>query len=1060
MFNVLELELMTQEYSVLLTDAKRTSYGSGVIYYPGSGTRFYIFTCAHVIDDLLDPIQIYMLLPNNRDIEDYHVCRVEVNKSQIVYASTDEVTEEHGQRIHTVDAAVICVVKDPRMTLEKTNYYIAEARKTDKVLVQGYPGGMQVDCALLDSLDTMCGAVLHYAPGTLTFTIRTEDSFLDTGNRTYELKGFSGSPVWNDSNEVLSLFGLVSEGVGENVYRGRIKAVKLHSIRSIMQYKFNIHLETRVVGIPETDVAGSDNVFKFNGRIEIADHTVYDEWLNNQTDKVREYIDEIQFQKAIDTAKDTIKDAKFENCSDDKKKHHMQHLLYCYESCLLEDEYIELEKEMNRRKLLDGHDSLSWMTLNFGKRKFEIVQKFAEEVLKESTANKVVLIMAQVFSTICKGYTENAPVQNTILQFLDDNENLKLTDIDADTAALVYQMLGYTYENCYREAVKAVRCLNRAYRIGHDNAVLESVGAAYYFLSLKGAVREDDTVIHDKLDRASLYKARTCYLLILQKADDLYRRAMFKREGMVIFNTFFFLNEPYRILTLYKQIRECLPELQDKDYRDIEMKYAKICCYGGPIELSQFSYLRDEDKKLLDVLGKNSVVLRKLDAFPFICHPGFQNELFETIRYAEDGLSGIDERERISIRSDLINLYGWGHKLFQWNVAENIKKHISQIEDEKVVKTFENFLLENTGNIEEAEVDFIKTWEENPCFIYWQEVLQFYKRNALFDLKMLDKADIWFKGLFADHFDYIKDEPEYAYRAYIDYVTHYRRDIKDAIEVYLSHKDEMHDKNISEFFKWELRMYTNCFNNPEEFDEERKLFVEDGLLPEEEYHRTSLIGYMENLDAENAWKHFHICNRAFGAIQDMDEPLLTSEGAHFLVWQRKFHGHKESKWCGMSNCQIEKVLERLSSEDWHDDVNEIKKRNQYDVYKNIAIDAWSLFLLANQNRLDDLECFDTVYVTHVSVNRLMEELCHYENEYIRSVLDYIHYMDNAQIISADLDEQLVVREKTSYDEPGTTIAVAIAKNCLVVVSEPNITESTISAFRSNIVSVVDFDKLL
>jgi hypothetical protein len=1057
---MLGFELITQEYSVLLTDSKRTSYGSGVIYYPGSGDRFYIFTCAHVVDVLLDPIEIYMLFPNNRESEDYREFCIKVNKNQVVYALTDRIVEKNGQVKHTVDVAVICVGKDPQINLEKTNYYIAEARKADIILVQGYPGGRQEGENLLYSLDTMSGSVLHFAPQSMIFTIRTEDNFLDAGNRTYELKGFSGSPVWHDSDEVLSLFGLISEGIGENVHRGRINAVKLHSIRSIMQYKFNIQLETRVIGIPETDVAGSDNMLTFDGKVELPDMSIYDEWITNQTGKVREYIDEIQFQKAIDTAKDTIDNAKFENCSDDKKKHHMQHLLYCYECCLLEDEYIELEKDMNQRHLLEGHDPLRWMTLNFGKREFKVVQEFAEELLKDDTANKVVLTMAKVFSVICKGYTENASVEDTILQFLDEQENLKLEDIDSDAEALVYQMLGYTYENCYKESVKAVRCLNRAYRIGHDNAVLESVGAAYYFLSLKGAVREDDTVIHEKLDRASLYKARTCYLLILQQADDLYRKAMFKRAGMVIFNTFFFLNDNYQILTLYKQIRECLPKLQDKEYRDIELKYARIYSQGGHRDLSEFSHLKEEDKILLEVLGNNSLVLQKFDAFPFRCLSEFQHELFEAIKFSEESLPKIQERERCAVRATLINLYGWGHKLFKWNVTEDIRKHIEQIEDEKAVKVFKNFLLENSGDINEAEKVFINTWKETPCFIYWQEVLQFYKRNALYDIRWLDKADVWYKDLFVKHFDYISDEPEYAYRAYIDYVIHYRRDIKDAIEVYLAHKDEMNDKNISEFFKWELRMYTNCFNHPEEFDEERKLFVEDGLIPEDEYHRTALIAYMENLDAEKAWKHFNICNPAFGVIQGEVEPILTDEGAHFLVWQRKFLGHKEEKWHGMSNRYINEVMDGLSAEKWHNDIDGIKKHNQYNIYKNIAIDAWSLFLLANQNRLDDLEHFDTVYVTHCTVNRLMEELCHYENEYIRSVLGCIQYMDNVKIVSADLDEQLLVREKTIYGEPETTIAVANTKNCLAVVSEPNIIERTIDAFRNNIVRVVDFDKLL
>lgn len=47
---IAQLELETQEYSVFITDEKRTSSGSGVLFYPGSGNRLYIFTCAHVLD--------------------------------------------------------------------------------------------------------------------------------------------------------------------------------------------------------------------------------------------------------------------------------------------------------------------------------------------------------------------------------------------------------------------------------------------------------------------------------------------------------------------------------------------------------------------------------------------------------------------------------------------------------------------------------------------------------------------------------------------------------------------------------------------------------------------------------------------------------------------------------------------------------------------------------------------------------------------------------------------------------------------------------------------------
>ena len=50
--NLMEkLELQSQEYSVLITDSRESSYGSGVLFFPGRGENLYVFTCAHVVED-------------------------------------------------------------------------------------------------------------------------------------------------------------------------------------------------------------------------------------------------------------------------------------------------------------------------------------------------------------------------------------------------------------------------------------------------------------------------------------------------------------------------------------------------------------------------------------------------------------------------------------------------------------------------------------------------------------------------------------------------------------------------------------------------------------------------------------------------------------------------------------------------------------------------------------------------------------------------------------------------------------------------------------------------
>ena len=138
-----------------------------------------------------------------------------------------------------------------------------------------------------------------------------------------------------------------------------------------------------------------------------------------------------------------------------------------------------------------------------------------------------------------------------------------------------YQMLGYVYGEHYKQYVKSVRCLNRAYRLGQDHAVLESLGCAYHLLAIHDALRADNTIEIEKVDRSSLYKARECFLILLDKADELYLQAMMKREGGIIYDTFFFEQDNYRILTLYPTLIKNSPN-DVKIKRDFEMKYAKI----------------------------------------------------------------------------------------------------------------------------------------------------------------------------------------------------------------------------------------------------------------------------------------------------------------------------------------------------------------------------------------------------------------------------------------------------------------------------------------------------
>lgn len=1061
---IAQLELETQEYSVFITDEKRTSSGSGVLFYPGSGNRLYIFTCAHVLDGLEEPFQIYSLFPVNREQEIYQVEKLEATREQVKYSPIDKVSEsDEGIIVHSIDAAVICLEIKEEISFETTDYVIGEVHKGDGVLAQGFPGSETEIEELLNYVEGTYGRILHNAKDKEVLLWQIEDTHVDHGNRVYELNGFSGSPVWSLEADEKTIVGLFTSGVGRSIYRGKVHALKMEAIRSIMKIFFQIRMESRILGIPNEEIAPQkDNPTYISKEAQPEIRNLYDEWLVVQTEKVRAYIDDVKFQNAIDTAKMAIKDQRFEKCSKKIACTHMKHLLYCYEACLLDDEYEALEQDMQKRGFLEGHDPLRWITFNFGKKQFKETIAFTEKLLQKGDLDERVKIVAEVYASISRAYVEDAPVEKTIGKFLDEKECLTIKIEDMGTEAHVYQMLGYVYGEHYKQYVKSVRCLNRAYRLGQDHAVLESLGCAYHLLAIHDALKEDHTIEIEKVDRSFLYKARECFLILLDKADELYLRAMMKREGGILYDTFFFEQDNYRILTLYPILIKNSPD-DAKMKRDFEMKYAKTVCQSGQIDLTQFHHLTKADKILLSILKEEQDALHRLDftnSEDLRRISNLDKKLYNVIDKVEQNLEQIDEKEQLLVRALLLNLYRWGKYLFGWNIIFNMERHLEFIQKngkEEMAITFENFIYECSHEPEEAEERYIHSWEKNPCFELWKEILQFYKRNH-----MLDKADAMFESLFTEHTEYVESEPEYAFRAYIGYIIDYQRDLRKALHFYLLHKNEMKDEIVRELWESELMMCTNSFNNPDEFVEMRNVLVEQGLMPENEFHRISLIAYMCNLDSENAWKHFSKENPMFGEFRQIENEgvLLTKEGAQFLVWQKKYPPHMEQEWRGINIQGANAAKALFEQEEWHLSPKSIANKLQYEIHKSIAIDVWGLYLLAVEEKLELLEQFDQIYVTHFSVSRMLEEITHFKNENIEVILAYLESAEHVKLQSPKFETQLRIRENVKYYEPCSTVAMAIEAEIPAVIGEPMLIQSLIDGFKNYIVRPDDLEKMM
>lgn len=1058
----------TRGYSVYISDEHNSVQGSGVLFYAG-GDAMFVFTCAHVVDSL-ERVRLFILKELNASRDLYDVLRTEVPASQIVYSPLDEVgTDDSGRKTHSEDIAIIHIRKPEMLELTTTDYLVTETYRNRSVYVQGYPNGVPEGRKPIEHLDCLHGYVVVNSADSNRFTIRMDDTFIDAGARVYELEGLSGSPVWDDNEEINGLLGLFTSAYDTTALLSKTHVTKAQQIRSIMKERFDVVIERKLKGIPEEDVAGGGfTPISFNGTIEVAEKPENEAWIEEQLSGLRFIIEDLKLQKAIDKGKELIADSRYTSLSKESKRKVKQYLLYCYEIADLDDEFEALESEMRDEELVKEHDTLRRFTRTFMKRQFQETVEAAQRCIDtwDGTGRGSLLSFAKAFLLLARAYTENLPVEETIDKLLDENENFIYPTDEIEDEALVYQMIGYVFGEHYRDYVNSVRFLNRSYRVGYDSIVLESLGAAYYNIGICDATDENGRIPDwRRIDQKALYKARECFLIIKTKADELFWTGTIRRIGMCVFNTFVFLQDNYRILTVYQDIKKYLPNLSDDEWRDVEMKYAKVRAQKGEIDTKEFPHITTKDGILLDAIAKAckcSNLIEDVTANNPVDQirnlPQFAKEIRETIRFLESAVRRIDRRDRVPMYVQLINLYGRGMIFFGWNKKdklESLYERLSEYADSDLLESMENFIFEMDAPIEESEKRFRASFERHKNIITWQELNHMYIRHGMFE-----QADAMYKELFSKRKELFEESPEYAYRAFIDYVTLYKRDLKYALQCYLDAKEAFQDTDIEGFWELELMLYSNSFNEPERFLVERKYFVDQGLVTEESYHRAAFIAHLANLnDVEASEQYYYIRQYPHYLNPKTGMIIISKEEIHFLNWIGVVKPNFLPPPDSMLEKRAEEVQSVYESEKWHREIDKPLK-NQFGLNKTIAIDAWSLYQLTETNVLDTLEKLDCVYVSHMSIIRLLEELSRTNNPRIRILLKYLKLCTKIKIYSAGFKAQMEVRNVARYFEPESTVAIAVEKNCLMIYGEPVVDEQLVEHFGNRIIRVNQVEELM
>ena len=232
------------------------------------------------------------------------------------------------------------------------------------------------------------------------------------------------------------------------------------------------------------------------------------------------------------------------------------------------------------------------------------------------------------------------------------------------------------------------------------------------------------------------------------------------------------------------------------------------------------------------------------------------------------------------------------------------------------------------------------------------------------------------------------------------------------------------------------------------------------MVAEESYHRAAFIAHLTNLDEVKAAEYNnyirqypHYLNPKTGML------IMSREEIHFLNWIGAVKPGFLPPLDSMHDDRAREVQAQYEQEAWHRPIDK-QLKNQFGLSKTIAIDAWSLYQLVANDMLDTLENFDCIYVSHMSIIRLFEELSRTNNIKIRVLLNYLKSCSKVHIYSAGFKSQLEVRNVAQYFEPASTIAVALEKDCLFVYGEPAVDSKLIEHFENRIIRSNELVRLI
>ena len=1004
-------------YSVMITDEKHRR-GSGVLFYSKGADYFYVLTCAHVIY-LSDIISIHLLIdtPNSPNEE-----IVEAKKDQFYYSPIDKVEIIGEQSTHTCDIAVIKCKKND-LPITPTHYSIYQAKEREEVVSIGYPRGSG---NLYYQQDELRATVQKVVVEENYFIIKNKDHNLNSADRVAELEGFSGAPVWtkdSSNNDKLILCGLLSSGMGTNVSRGRINVVYARYLQNLMQQEFGIHIESFVPNISEDEVAPG-----YMDSIESVDQVVVrDTWIDEEWRKGKTYIYGLQLKKAVDVSQKAINNTEFKKCSSEQKYKIYEVLIDSYRLAMDYDMCDRIFEEIHREGIISPDENITKTLRYFDAGNYERAEEFAQRALYANPYGNIERVLLASIKA-CKDDKSDISI---LSEFIGSNDELLIKPKDQGEEDFLYQIIGYVLGNRFKETCRAIRCLNKSFRVGGKYITLESLALFYYLHSFRNTKMEEKNrrIDSSMLDQDALEKSRDAFLRVLSVADEMWYRGTIKRCGPLMFMCFFFLHDNFRVYKHYHDLMKYYTFHDKKELREIQMNYLDVAHFSELEDLNNYEGLTKLDKKYFELIRLLKNYLNHFDDKYF--NTSIQEtDLHHIISEGEKQINEIGEANSDkSICLDnahciLINLYGRGIALYKWIAISEVKRHLEVIENPRELEIMGLYVRElESDDFQSAEKEYSDYFFKNRDVVSFNELCNFYTRQG-----RIEKTKELYDSVLNENRFLIENQSEYFFRTYIMFYLENGFDLSVPIKCYIEHGEEIKDDYIRMLFGLDLKLATNTYNDPEELlNETSKLFAE-GLIDAYDYNARCIRINLLNCRINEAAKYVNPMH--------VIDPHYATPWETMLFSLNRINAFPNNHWDSMNKWTIEQINEKYAFEKWRSPVNKILDRLGISNRKAIVVDLWAIYYLVKLKIPFILNFFKKIYIVHSTIFQALIELQNVNDENVRIVLYNIQNAGNVVIKSPEITDQLALRiQEPKYNEIHQALLLSDILECPAFVGE-------------------------